>query len=67
MEIDINDAPIGSTHYYSRGKNLWFYKKNGSKVFYPNEEEGFGWIEHEFGIDVEHDKWLDDNLKPIVT
>ena len=55
-------APVGTTHFYEKDGSYWFYKKEGESVFYPDENNQ--WIEHAKGIDVRHDKWLEDNLIP---
>jgi len=60
-EVDeVKSAPIGTTHFYERNGDFWFYKRDGGALFYPDENNQ--WIEHIFGDDVNHDKWLKDNL-----
>jgi len=56
----VKSAPIGTTHFYEKNNNFWFYKREGGKLFYPDEKNQ--WVEHIFGGDVNHDKWLKDNL-----
>ena len=52
----------GATHFYERGGIFWFYRIDGDRLFFHDESE---WIEHTFGRDVNHDKWLKKNLSKL--
>ena len=54
----------GATHFYERGGIFWFYRIDGDSIFFPDESES-EWIEHTFGRDVNHDKWLKKNLSKL--
>jgi hypothetical protein len=64
MNIDFKESPYGATHYHHREGFTWWYKKKDGDIYFPSEKNSH-WIKIENGRDINHDQWLEENLREI--
>ena len=67
-QVTPNKAEV-PTHYYAKNSDVWWYRKSDNDIYYwdltDEDNRVYGWIKHSQGRDINHDKWLEENLKPL--